>query len=120
MNLITKLSYERGTLPDRYWYQLNDKSAHANYNEQILMLQDDEEEIVTRSSRSRSQAVASPSHKKSPLPECRPKPQARDLTTTTKGVDTNIIQCPLPTVKQKRSNNHEGTDKLQPRCGLSQ
>ena len=49
MNLITKLSYERGTLPDRYWYQLNDKSAQANYNEQILMRQDDEEEIVMRS-----------------------------------------------------------------------
>lgn len=49
MNLITKLSYERGTLPDRYWYQLNDQSAQANYNEQILMRQDDEEEIVIRS-----------------------------------------------------------------------
>ena len=49
MNLITKLSYERGTLPDRYWYQLNDQSAQANYNEQILMRQDGEEEIVIRS-----------------------------------------------------------------------
>ena len=49
MNLIAKLSYERGTLPDRYWCQLNDKSAQANYNEQILMRQDDEEEIVIRS-----------------------------------------------------------------------
>lgn len=49
MNLITKLSYERGILPDRYWYQLNDKSAQANYNEQILMRHDDEEEIVIRS-----------------------------------------------------------------------
>lgn len=49
MNLITKLSYERGTLPDRYWYQLNGRSAQENYNNQILMRQDDEEEVIIKS-----------------------------------------------------------------------
>ena len=36
MDLMTKLSYERGTLPDRFWYQLNGKSAQENYREIIL------------------------------------------------------------------------------------
>ena len=30
----TLLSRQRGTLPDRYWYQLNGKSAQENYNAQ--------------------------------------------------------------------------------------
>ena len=30
----TLLSRQRGTLPDRYWYQLNGKSAQENYMEQ--------------------------------------------------------------------------------------
>ena len=30
----TLLSRERGTLPDRYWYQINGKSAQENYAEQ--------------------------------------------------------------------------------------
>lgn len=49
MDLSTKISYERGTLPDRYWYQLNGRSAQENYNDQILIRQDDEEEVVIKS-----------------------------------------------------------------------
>lgn len=30
----TLLSRQRGTLPDRYWNQLNGKSAQENYQEQ--------------------------------------------------------------------------------------
>lgn len=30
----TLLSRERGTLPDKFWYQLNGKSAQENYQEQ--------------------------------------------------------------------------------------
>lgn len=33
-NLITALSRQRGTLPDRYWYQLNGKTAAENYADQ--------------------------------------------------------------------------------------
>lgn len=33
MDLSTYLSYQRGTLPSRYWNQLNDKSAIENYIE---------------------------------------------------------------------------------------
>ena len=49
MDLITKLSYQNGTLPDRYWYQLNEKSATENYIEQRLVEPDDEEGIVIKS-----------------------------------------------------------------------
>lgn len=49
MDLSTKISYEQGMLPDRYWYQLNGKSAQENYNDQILMRQDDEEEVIIKS-----------------------------------------------------------------------
>ena len=30
----TLLSRQRGTLPDKYWYQLNGRSAQENYIEQ--------------------------------------------------------------------------------------
>ena len=30
----TLLSRQRGTLPDKFWYQLNGKSAQENYMEQ--------------------------------------------------------------------------------------
>ena len=30
----TLLSRERGTLPDKFWYQLNGKSAQENYMDQ--------------------------------------------------------------------------------------
>ena len=30
----TLLSRQRGTLPDKFWYQLNGKSAQGNYMEQ--------------------------------------------------------------------------------------
>ena len=46
MNLITKLSYECGTLPDRYWHQLNGQSAQDNYKELVLARQDEEDEFV--------------------------------------------------------------------------
>lgn len=36
MDLATYLSYQRGTLPDRFWYQLNGKSAQENYREIVL------------------------------------------------------------------------------------
>ena len=49
MDLSTKLSYQNGTLPDRYWYQLNGKSATENYIEQRLVEPDDEEGIVIKS-----------------------------------------------------------------------
>lgn len=29
----TILSWQRGMLPDRYWYQLNDKMAMENYSD---------------------------------------------------------------------------------------
>ena len=52
MDLMTKLSYERGTLPDRFWYQLNGKSAQENYREIILKRQralaEEEDELVVR------------------------------------------------------------------------
>ena len=49
MDLITKLSYEQGKLPDRYWYQLNERSATENYIEQRLEIPDDEEEVFIKS-----------------------------------------------------------------------
>ncbi len=52
MDISTYLSYQRGTLPLRYWYQLNGKSAQENYNEIILARQrqfEDETEIIIRS-----------------------------------------------------------------------
>ena len=46
----TLLSRERGTLPDRYWYQLNEKSAQENYVEQkqriLAELTEEEEDSV--------------------------------------------------------------------------
>jgi hypothetical protein len=36
-------------LPDRYWYQLNGRSATENYIEQRLESRDDEEEVIIRS-----------------------------------------------------------------------
>ena len=49
MNMNTKLSYARGTLPDRYWNQLNGQSAQDNYKELVLARQDEEDEFVIRS-----------------------------------------------------------------------
>ena len=49
MDLSTKLSYQNGTLPDRYWYQLNEKSATENYIEQRLAVPDDGEEVIIKS-----------------------------------------------------------------------
>jgi hypothetical protein len=46
----TLLSRERGTLPDRYWYQINGKSAQENYAEQkqriLAELNEEEEDSV--------------------------------------------------------------------------
>jgi len=36
----TLFSRERGTLPDKYWYQFNTESAQANYQEQRERLLD--------------------------------------------------------------------------------
>ena len=49
MDITTLLSYQQGTLPSRYWYQLNGKSATENYIEQRLESLDDEEEVIIRS-----------------------------------------------------------------------
>ena len=49
MDITTLLSYQQGTLPSRYWYQLNGKSVTENYIEQRLEQPDDEEEVVIRS-----------------------------------------------------------------------
>ena len=49
MDITTLLSYQQGTLPSRYWYQLNGTSATENYTEQRLYTQDDEEEVIVRS-----------------------------------------------------------------------
>lgn len=49
MDLSTYLSYQRGTLPSRYWNQLNGKTATENYIEQLLESPEDEEEVVIRS-----------------------------------------------------------------------
>ncbi len=49
----TLLSRECGSLPDRYWYQLNGKSAQENYQEQkenmIADLTEEDEEIYITS-----------------------------------------------------------------------
>ena len=49
MDITTKLSYVQGKLPDRYWYQLNGRSATENYIEQRLETPDEEEEVIIRS-----------------------------------------------------------------------
>ena len=49
MDLSTKLSYQNGTLPDRYWYQLSGKSATENYIEQKSLAPDVEDEVVIKS-----------------------------------------------------------------------
>ena len=49
----TLLSRQQGSLPDKYWYQLNGKSAQENFQEQReniyaeLMEEDDDELIIT-------------------------------------------------------------------------
>jgi hypothetical protein len=49
----TLLSRDRGSLPDKFWYQLNRKSAQENYQEQKekmysdLREEDDELQIVS-------------------------------------------------------------------------
>ena len=41
----TLLSWQRGTLPDCYWYQLNGKSATENYADQ-KQFSDDAEDLI--------------------------------------------------------------------------
>ena len=46
----TLLSRECGTLPDKFWYQLNGKSAQENYQEQrekiyAVLTEDDSDEL---------------------------------------------------------------------------
>lgn len=43
----TILSRQRDMLPDRYWYQLNGRSAAENYADQKQPAEDDEELIIT-------------------------------------------------------------------------
>ena len=45
-NFMTTLSRQRGMLPDRYWYQLNGKTATENYSNQKQPAEDDEELII--------------------------------------------------------------------------
>ena len=46
----TLLSRQRGTLPDRYWYQLNGKTETENYAEQKqAMAEDDTDELIISS-----------------------------------------------------------------------
>lgn len=40
----TLLSRQAGTLPDRYWYQMNGKSAQENYAEQKARIYEDLDE----------------------------------------------------------------------------
>lgn len=42
----TLLSWQRGTLPDRYWYQLNCKTAAENYADQKQSSEDEEDLII--------------------------------------------------------------------------
>ena len=49
MDSITKLSYKQGKLPDKYWYQLNGRSATENYIEQRFETLDEEKEVIIRS-----------------------------------------------------------------------
>ncbi len=49
MDMGTKIAYQRGWIPDRYWYQLNGRSATENYIEQRLESRDVEEEVIIRS-----------------------------------------------------------------------
>lgn len=48
-NFTTSLSRQRGTLPDRYWYQLNGKSAAENYADQKQSVEEDSEELIITS-----------------------------------------------------------------------
>lgn len=49
MDLTTKLSYQQGKLPDRYWYQLNGRSATENYIEHRFETPEEDEEVIIRS-----------------------------------------------------------------------
>ena len=49
MDISTKLAYRQGMLPDRYWYQLNERSTTENYIEQRLEIPDDDEEVFIKS-----------------------------------------------------------------------
>lgn len=40
MNKTTKISREKGTLPDKYWNQLNGESAQKNYADQKKKIQE--------------------------------------------------------------------------------
>ena len=48
-NFMTILSRQRGTLPDRYWYQLNGKSATENYIDQKQPAAEDDENLMITS-----------------------------------------------------------------------
>ena len=52
MDMGTKIAYQRGWIPDRYWSQLNEKSAQENYNYIIMARKNwfrPEEDIIIRS-----------------------------------------------------------------------
>lgn len=49
MDISTYLSYQQGTLPSRYWYQLNGRPATENYIEWRTTQSDGEEEVILRS-----------------------------------------------------------------------
>lgn len=52
MDMGTKIAYQRGWIPDRYWNQLNEKSAQENYNDIIMARKNllrPEEDIIIRS-----------------------------------------------------------------------
>lgn len=48
-NFMTILSRQRGTLPDRYWYQLNGRSVAENYADQKQLAAEDDEELIITS-----------------------------------------------------------------------
>lgn len=48
-NQTTLLSRERGTLPDKFWCQLNGKSANENWKEQRERIYTDLEEADSNS-----------------------------------------------------------------------
>ncbi len=49
MDLSTKFARENGMLPDRYWYQLNGRSAQENYIEYINKRGEEEDEVSIKS-----------------------------------------------------------------------
>ena len=49
MASITKKTNKQGKLPDKYWYQLNGRSATENYIEQRSETQEEEEQVIIKS-----------------------------------------------------------------------